>query len=313
MAHQKNNLLITISFFIIYVVWGSTYLFLAKVVEVIPPFFASCIRYGFAAFILLILSLAFNHFKDIDLKKVKNSFIAGTLMLGIGAGLTSWVLQFLDTGFTALLISAQPLIIVFMMWFDSRKRPSNQVFLGILLGILGIFLLVSQNEIVTHDDQRTAIFVLMICLVAWGIGSIFISKVDMPKSFLVNTFIQFVAGSLITGVFSLSLEDISQVNFQTIELPIYLSLLYLAIFGSVIAFLAFTYLLRNVSTEKVASGTYVNPIIALILGWWFRDELITSQSIIAAIIMLSGVVLINFKLSAMKRGLYLKLPKVRKK
>ena len=312
MTDQRNTFLIVLSFLVIYIVWGSTYLFLAFVVEVIPPFFASFIRYGSAALILLALSLAFKQFKDVDYKKVKNSFLAGLLMLGIGAGLTSWVLQYLDSGFTALLISAQPLIVVFMMWFDSGKRPASQIFMGVALGIIGIYLLVSQNEIVAHRDQWMAILVLVLCLIAWGIGSIFISKADMPKSFLVNTFIQFTAGASLTFVFSLFSENIAEIDFMSIERTIYFYLIYLSIFGSVIAFLAFTYLLRNVSPDKVSTSTYVNPVIAVLLGWWFRDELLTTQTIIAAAIMLTGVFLINFKLASLKRGLYIRLPKRKK-
>ena len=309
MGLEKKGILIGVSFFIIYVVWGSTYLMLAYVIEEIPPFFAAFLRFFIAAIILLLISLSFRQFKGVDIRKVKNSIIAGVMMLGIGSGVTAWVLQYLDSGFTALLISAQPLLVVFMMWIADNRKPSNQVFIGVALGIIGIYLLVSQNEIVANTDQWFAILAIVGCLFSWGIGSIFISKADMPRSFLVNTFIQFSSGSLFTLVLSFMIEDVSSIDLLGFSKFTYYAMAYLAVFGSVIAFLSFTYLLKNVTPDKVSTSTYVNPVIALLLGWWFRDELITSQSIVAAFIMLTGVVLINFKLEAVRKSLYYKLPK----
>jgi len=288
-------------------------MFLAIVVKVLPPFFVSFLRYGLATLILLAIGTAMGHFKGLNKKEVKNALIGGVLMLGIGAGLTSWVLQFLDSGFTALLISGEPLIVVFMMWYADKKKPSNQVFLGVLLGIVGIYLLVSQNEIVAQKDQWMAIIVLVICLLAWGVGSIFISKADMPKSFIANTGIQMGAGTAGTLLFSLIFESVDISDFAQVDRSIIYAFLYLCIFGSVIAFMAFNYLLKNVTPDKVATSTYVNPIIAVFLGWCFLDEMVTIQSLVAALVMLTGVFLINFKLESIKKGLYSRLPRGKKR
>lgn len=310
---QKSQWLIVLCFFVIYVVWGSTYLVLAFVIDEIPPFMASFFRFFIAALVLLSISLIYKQFHHIDLKKIRNSFIAGIVMLGIGSGMMTWVLQFLHSGFTALLISAMPVIVVFMMWAADKKRPSNQVFVGVLIGVIGVYLLVGQDEIVATADQWKAILALLGCMISWGIGSIFISKADMPKSIMVNTLIQFAAGATMTGLLSISTENWSAVDFLNLPSFTYYSMLYLSIFGSVIAFLSFTYLLRTVSPDKVSTSAYVNPIIALFLGWWFRDELVTNQSMVAAAIMLSGVILINFELKAIRKSMWYKLPKRRRK
>lgn len=308
---SRTTTLIILSFLIIYVVWGSTYMFIAYVVEEIPPFTASCIRYSFAAFVLIMISLPSRQFNQLYRKEVLNSFFAGILMLGLGSGVVAWVLQYLDSGFTALLISVQPLIIVFMMWVSDKKRPLFQTFFGVFLGMIGVYLLVSQDEIVTRPDQWWAILALSGCLLSWSIGSIFISKAAMPKSFIANTSIQFFSGALFTGLVGFSLENPLDVDWFNLSHFTWYSLLYLAVFGAVLAFLAFNYLLKNVTPDKVSTATYINPIIALILGWWFRDELVTVQSIVAAAIMLTGVVLINFRLAAVRKGLYFLLPKKR--
>lgn len=305
---KKSNTLIALCFFTIYVVWGSTYLLLAFVIEELPPFLTAFLRFAIAAVILITLAIGSGHFRSISKKQLFNAVFSGILMLGIGSGVTTWVLQFLDSGFTALLISAQPLIIVFMMWIADSKRPPGQTFFGVLLGMVGVFLLVNQDEIVAGPDQWYAILALFICMLTWGYGSIYIGKAEMPKSFLQTTGIQFTAGAILTLLISLSLENHS-IQWSEVSRDTWYYLALLSIFGSVLAFLAFNYLLKNVTPDKVSTSTYVNPVIAMLLGWWFRDELLTVQSIAAAGIMLSGVVLINFNLTTVKKGLYHILPK----
>ena len=307
---QRDDLLIGFSFFTIYVVWGSTYLLLAMVIEEIPPFLTAGMRFSVAALILFVLTISTGHFNKLSRKKLFNTAFTGLLMLGIGSGVTTWVLQFLDSGFTALLISAQPLIIVFMMWVADNKRPPAQTFLGVALGMIGVYLLVNQDEIVATSEQWLAILALFGCMLTWGFGSIYIGKAEMPKSFLQTTTLQFLTGALFTVLISVTTEDLA-IDWSLISNTVWYCLALLTIFGSVLAFLAFNFLLKNVTPDKVSTATYVNPVIALFLGWWFRDELVTTQSIMATLIMLSGVVLINFKLTTVKKGLYHIIPKKR--
>ena len=246
---------------------------------------------GGALIVFLILFL-FKLPKEITKKQFINSIIGGTLFLGLGNGGVSWALQYVDSGYTALLIAAQPLILLIMMWINDRKPLPLASWIGVFLGIVGIFLLVSQNELVSREGQWIGMLIIFCCLISWGIGSIFVSKADLPKPFL-NSAIQMLTGGVITALFSLVLEGTS-FDLSTVDTNTWLSLGFLMLFGSVIAFTAFNYLLTSdVSPEKVSTSTYVNPIIALFLGWYFREELVTSQSIIAAVVLLSGVYFIN--------------------
>ena len=265
---------------------------MAFVVDVIPPFLATAMRFLGAALIVFLILILFKLPKKITKKQFINSVIGGTLFLGLGNGGVSWALQFVDSGYTALLIAAQPLILLIMMWINDRKPLPLASWIGVFLGIVGIFLLVSQNELVSKEGQWKGMVVIFGCLISWGIGSIFVSKADLPKPFL-NSAIQMFTGGVITGMMSLVLEG-TGFDFSSVDTNTWLSLGFLMVFGSVIAFTAFNYLLTSdVSPEKVSTSTYVNPIIALILGWHFREELITTQSIVAAIILLSGVYFIN--------------------
>lgn len=297
---NNSKILILLAFFAVYVIWGSTYLFVAYAVEEIPPFFLSGVRYIAAACILLGFAAVFKQFTGITRKQVKNSFLAGIMLLGVGSGGVAWCLQRLDSGFTALLIATQPLVTLLMMWAIDKERPENSSFFGILLGMIGAYLLLSQDSILATSDQWLAVFIVFVCLFVWAYATIFINKGDMPKSFMANTGLQLISGGVFSFVFShLVMQEKTMVWSELSQFG-WISLFIIIIFGGAVVFVAFNYLLKQTSPEKVATTTYVNPIIALILGWWFRDELVTLQSIFAAIIMLTGVVFINFEWERIK-------------
>lgn len=294
MKSSKSNLpLIILAFANIYIVWGSTYLFSAFALRQLPAFGICGYRYILASLLTLGVFLLMKKSKTKATKlEFRNAAIAGFVFLGLGTGGAIWSLNFLDTGFTALIISGEPLLIVFLMWIFNKHAPSKQTIFGIVLGIVGIYLLVSQKEIIATEDQWLGIFMILCSMLSWGLGSIFVSKAKMPNNQFLNTTVQMLVGGLTTMLISIFIGEemiaFSQWNNLTL-----ISLAFLIVFGSVAAFTSFNYLLKNVSTEKVVTNTYVNPIIAMILGYLYNQELITQQSIVAAVIMLLGVFIIN--------------------
>lgn len=295
MSTPKDNsiLLIILSFAAVYIIWGSTYLFIAYTVESVPPFLLSTIRFCLASTLLFGLAGILKKYQTVTKKQILNAMFAGFLFLGCGTGGVAWALQFVDSGFTALVISGQPLLVVLMMWAIDNKRPAVQSFGGIFLGMIGMYLLVSQKELVAKPEQWKGIITIFGCMVAWGFGSIFVTKADLPKPQMANNAVQMMAGGIFLFCFSLFLENPLTFDFLAVPTHTWLALSYLIVFGAVVAFSAFNYLLTQVSPEKVATSTYVNPIIALTLGWYFRDELVTTQSIVAVAIMFTGVFFIN--------------------
>jgi len=295
MNTSKDNslILIILSFAAVYIIWGSTYLFIAFTVEALPPFTMSAIRFTLASSLLFGLTAVLRKYQTITRKQFLNAVFAGVLFLGFGTGGVAWALQFIDSGFTALVISGQPLIVVLMMWAIDQKRPPTQSFGGIFLGMFGMYLLVSQKELMAGPEQWKGVIAIFFCMIAWGFGSIFVSKSDMPKPQMANNAIQMMSGGTILFFFSLFWESSWTLDFKAVPLTAWLALGYLIVFGAAIAFSAFNYLLTKVSPEKVATSTYINPIIALTLGWYFRDELVTSQSILAVCVMFTGVFFIN--------------------
>ena len=294
MSHKPQHpLYLTILAFIaIYLVWGSTYLFVAFAVEEIPPFFMAGIRFLLAALIIFILSPFFIDWSAVKKKQVLNAFQAGIWFLVLGNGAMSWALQYIDTGFASLMISTQPLVLLLMMWvFDGTKIKTKSV-LGIVLGLLGMYLLIDQEGILSGQQDWIAVGVMVSCLITWGYGSLFVSKAALPKNHFLNAAIQMSTGAVFLLLAGFIFESS---DFQILEVSYFawMCTLYLVIFGSILAFTAFNFLLTYVSPEKVATSTYVNPIVAVFLGWYFREELVTSQSILAASILLLGVYFIN--------------------
>jgi len=177
--------------------------------------------------------------------------------LTLGNGIAVWALQYIDSGLTALIISAQPLVLLLMMWFMDGKKIEKRSMIGIALGVLGIYLLVSQNSIEHNPNQ-------------WkGFIAIFLLQ-ENPAELL------------------------------TLDSRGFWSMVYLVFFGSIAAFTSFNYLLKRVSPEKVATSTYINPIVALILGAIVLNEKVSSLSMVAAVILLSGVYFINSTKSKQK-------------
>jgi len=296
-----SKYLIPLCFLTVYIVWGSTYMFIAYAVEEIPPFLTSSIRYFAAGLLLFGLIFLLKQEVKPTTRQIKNAIFAGALLIGVGSSGLAWTLQRMDSGFTALLVATQPLITVNMMWLMNKKRPTNQAFFGVFLGLIGAYLLVSQNNIITSSDQWIAIFVIIIILFTWAYATIFISKADMPKSSFTNTAYQLIAGGSVALLLSLFLENPNDVAWQSLKPITVWSISILIIWGALIVFVAFNYLIQMVSPDKVATTTYVNPVIALLLGWWFRDEIVTTQSIVAAAIMLTGVIFINFEWNTIRK------------
>ena len=294
MKNNKNIGLIILAFFSIYVIWGSTYLLNKIAVTELPPFMLASIRFTVASIFIFIIAKIAGISLAITKKQFLNCSIIGFLFLTFGNGGVVWALKFVDSGFTALEISAQPLVVLLMMYFLEGKKIKPMSMIGVVLGIIGIYLLVSQKELITQEGMALGMFTIFACMLSWAYGSLFVAKADFPKNYFVNTGYQMLTGGIMLFISSMVFGEkwISPLEWTT---PVLWSMILLIVFGSIIAFTAFNFLLKEVSPEKVATSTYVNPIIAMVLGWYVLNEQITTQSIVAAVVLLTGVYFINTK------------------
>jgi len=261
---QSSKFLVIVSFFSIYVIWGSTYLFNKIAVSEISAFFLAL------------------------------------LFLVLGNGLFVWALKYVDSGFGALMASTQPLFVLFLLRLIDGKKLQTKSIIGVLLGIVGMILLITQKEIATSEGSLLGIFMMLCAILCWSYGSVFVSKADLPKNFFVSTGYQMIFASLILLVVSFSFGEVISLPTEW-SFKVQGSVMFLILFGSIVAFTAFNYLLKVVSPEKVATSAYINPIIAMVLGWYVLDENLSTQSVIASFILLLGVYFINARKRVTKK------------
>ena len=289
---NRETFFIVLSFATIYIVWGSTYLFSDFAVQEIDAFRVCTIRFIPASMLAFLLAAFLGKPILWQKKEIINSLIAGFTFLGLGTGGAIWSLNHLDSGFSALIISGEPLIIVLLIWLIKKSKPAGRTLFGIALGMIGMYLLISQQELISSPSHWIGILAIFLSMLAWGLGSIFVSGASLPQNQFFNIGIQLGVGGITCYVISLILGE-DAIAFGGLSQRAIFSIAFLIVFGSIAAFTAFNYLLKKVSTEKVVTNTYVNPIIAMILGYLYNNEVVTSQSVISAVILLSGVFIIN--------------------
>ncbi len=185
---QRNTILVVLSFFAIYFIWGSTYLWNKIAVTELPAFMLAGIRFVIAGTLIFIISKILGLPLKITKKQFKNTFIAGFLFLTFGNGVVVWALKFVDSGFAALEVSAQPLVVLLMMRVLQGKKIQPMSVIGVVLGIIGIFLLVGQQEIIAQEGAILGMVLIFICMLSWSYGSLFVGKADLPSNFFVKCY-----------------------------------------------------------------------------------------------------------------------------
>lgn len=303
----KDSWLIPLCFGLIYFVWGSTYLANWYAIQDIPPLLMSGSRFTVAGTVLFFLSKLFGGSKT-SLAQGRNAAMLGVMFLAIGTGGMVWAEQYISSGMVALMAAIQPLFILLLMWQMYGKRPNAAGVVGTFLGIIGMTFLVGQDQFVGGEKTMLGITIIFISILSWGIASVKLSKTDMPTNKLQSAAIQMLAGGSV--LITTSLISGEAFNFQWVNLTSRgaWSWVYLMVFGSIVSFSAFNYLLVKSTPDKVATANYINPIVAMFLGWFLADELITGQSLIAAILMLTGVVFIKTKIPFFEKINLFKMP-----
>ena len=292
MPKLSSKSLIIIAFIAIYVIWGSTYLLNKISVTELPPFFLSGIRFLIASILIFGIAKASKFSLKITKKQLINSSFVAFLFIVYVNGVFVWSLKYVDSGFGALLASTQPLFVLLLMRLMDNKKMKPKSLIGVGLGLVGMYLLVSQQDLVANECALLGIFMIFTCVLGWSYASVFVSKADMPENYFVATGYQMAIGSVMLLCASLLTKEewISPLEWSK---DVKIAMFLLITFGSIVAFTAFNFLLKQVSTEKVATSAYVNPIVAMLLGWYVLDETLSTQSIIAAVVLLTGVYFIT--------------------
>jgi len=290
---MKQSWLIILAFAITYIVWGSTYLANYWAIDSLPPFGMCGVRFLAAGLVLYVISLWQGDRTPPTFQQWKNAGLMGLMFLTIGVGGVVWAQQWVDTSMAALLVAFQPLLVMLFMWGLWKNRPPNKAFLGAAISIVGMGLLIGQPELVAGPDEVKGLLIILLAVFTWGLGMTLNPRLDLGQNNFRSSAMQMIVGGGLAMVFSLAIGEWADWSFSRLSMKSILSVSYLIIFGAIIAFSAFNYLMKTVSPEKAATSTYVNPVVAMLLGAALNDEAVTLQSVIAGGILITGVYFIN--------------------
>jgi drug/metabolite transporter (DMT)-like permease len=293
-SDQKTASYLQVAFALaaIYLIWGSTYLAIRYAVEAIPPLLMMGLRH-FTAGAMLYAWLRWRGTPAPLGSHWKAAMIAGAIFFLGAHGSLAWAEERVPSGLAALLNATLPLWIVLLTWMQGQRRVlSRAVLAGLVLGFVGVVVLIGPASL----QAGAGLFytgVVLVGALLWAVGTIYTQRATLPESAMLSAAMQMLAGGV--ALFAASLLIGERVHASQLTIKSVLSLAYLIVFGSLIAFSAFTWLHQVAPAARISTFAYVNPVVAVFLGWFLAGEAIGVRTIVATAIILSGVALVNRK------------------
>lgn len=297
-AAKSVSLVLIAAFAAVYIFWGSTYLAIKYAIETLPPFIMAGSRFLIAGSILYVWARFSKDYEKPSLKHWRTSFIVGTLLLLGGNGCVVLAEHYISSSLAALLIAVEPFWIVLLGWlWLGENRPNWRVALGIVLGFAGVYLLVgaqsSSNAVNAGNHQILGAGLVMLAALSWAAGSIYGLRATTPKSSLLTSGMQMLAGGFVLMIVGSVKGEWTNFNLADVSTNSWLGLTYLIIFGSIVGFTAYSWLLKNSAPSLVATYAYVNPVVAVFLGWLIAGESLSLQMLVGAAVVVGSVALIT--------------------
>jgi len=290
-AGPPGRVALLLAFFVIYVVWGSTYLAIRYAVESIPPLVV-VVRQGIAG--LAIFGYAYWCGYRPTAREWRASVGLGILYFGFGHGTLHWAETFVPSGLTALLIASEPIWIAAMAALVSREeRLTGKTILGLLLGIAGVALLMDSQSGAGHMRLVIGCVAVLLSAASWACGVIYSRNPALPADPVARAGMVALTGAAMLLLVGLAAGDVRHAHVAMFTARSIWALLYLIVFGSIVAFTTYTWMLDHCSPTLVSTHTYVNPIIAVLLGWAFAGESFNGRMIFAGLLTLLAVFLIT--------------------
>jgi drug/metabolite transporter (DMT)-like permease len=280
------------AFAAIYFIWGSSYLGIRFALEALPPFAVGGLRMTTAGLMLYAIT-RLGGARPATRGEWRSASILGFFMFFVGNGALVWAELRLSSGLTATLYATVPIWVVILGWLWLRgPRPSARVFVGLALGMIGLALLTGAGGGETAPDG-IGIALIMVSAVSWSFGSLLSRRIPMPESAFLGAALNLFSGGVMLLLASLLTGEWAHLNLAAAPAKSLLSILYLAIGPSVIAFGSYMWLMTTASTARVATYAYVNPVVAVFLGWALNHETLTLRTLITSGIIIAGVALIT--------------------
>ncbi len=292
-ATRPSTAHLATAFAALYLVWGSTYLGMAMAVKTMPPFLMASARF-LSAGALLYVGCRLAGSPPPTLTQWRSAAIVGTLLFIGGNGVVTWSLHWVPSGIAALLVAGTPLWMTILPWLARRApRPRASSFLGIGLGVAGVGLLLGMP---TGTAPSTMLLLGMIGVVAasvsWAAGSLVSQALPAPSSPWMACAMQMLCGSVGLALVSALAGEPGHFDAIAVSLRSWLAFVYLVLIGAIVGFGAFVYLLRWTTSAQVSTYAFVNPVVAVALGWLFADERLTTATLLATALIVAAVVVI---------------------
>lgn len=279
------------AFLAIYLVWGSTYLAIRYAVETMPPFVMGGTRFLISGVLLYAWARWRGAPRPTQIHW-RNATIAGAFLLLGGNGGVVWAEQTVPSGLTALLVSILPFWLVMIEWArPPRRRPSTVVLIGLVVGFIGIVVLVGSPG--QGSVSLLGATVLVLASLSWAIGSFWSRDAEMPDSGLIATGMEMLGGGALLFLAGVIAGELRGFDFGAVSPASWVGWIYLILFGSLIGFTSYIWLLDKVSPARLGTYAYVNPVVAVILGWAIAGETLSLRTVVAAVIVIFAVALIT--------------------
>lgn len=291
-ARKSHRLRVVLAFLAIYVIWGSTYLAIRFAVETIPPLFTAGFRHLTAGCILLVWCLA----KGLrpTWPQIRASIIIGFFFFLVGHGSLHWAERIVPSGLAALLIATEPIFVFLLSSAASRTwKLSGMLVAGIVIGLGGVAVLFQGTVLAARPGTTLAAVAILAGAFSWSIGVIYSRRSHLSGNPALLSALSLLSGAAMLIVTAILAGEAEGFSVRQVTTKSWLALAYLIVFGSVMAFSAYNWLLEHYSPTLVATHTYVNPVVAVLLGWLYGGEALTLKVGIAAAMVVAAVVLVD--------------------
>lgn len=279
---------------VVCIVWGTTYSFIRIGVETFPPLLFSGIRHGSAGLLIFGYLLVSGNLKKITRKDIVRQAIPGVLMIALGNGVVGWCERYIPSSLAALILSIMPVYVVVINYVTGidKKAPNRSVLFGLFLGCVGVGLIFKDNvRDLGNPEYLTGVLVAFVACLSWAAGSVFIKYKPTSLGPIENAAIQLVSGGIVLLLGGLLFDDLSE--FESVSAPSIYALIYLIFIGSLLSYICFMYALEKLPVGLASIYAYINPFIALLLGFLMLDEAISWTMGLALLATLTGVWYIN--------------------
>lgn len=274
------------------IIWGTTYLALRIAVQHFPPLLFTAIRQTIAGLLLLTFMFSVMRQKVPSKIHILRQTIAGFLLISMGNGLVAWAEMEIPSGIAAIICSLMPVMVILLnILANPEEKPTLPIIFGVVIGMTGITLIFSEHiSEFAKPEYRIGIVLILLAILGWAVGSIWLKKQPTDSNAFVNAGLQMLLGGVLLFPFSLIFDDLTDVHWSA---EAAYAITYLILFGSIIAYASYLYALKSLPITIVSLYAYVNPLVAVLLGWLILDEKLNSTIGIGIVITIAGIYTVN--------------------